>query len=128
MSTVVWTMLGGSLGALSRYFMGLWIMKAYEAPRIPIAMVLVNGLGSFALGLLLGAIWNEQSYSLLGTEELYSFLAVGFLGAFTTFSTFSVEALLLWQKGKVKEFLVYVTITTVMSIGLFILGAWVGML
>jgi CrcB protein len=103
MSTVLWTMLGGSLGAISRYFMGLWLMKAYEAPRIPVAMILVNGLGSLGLGVLLGATWNEQSYLLLGKEAVYSFLAVGFFGAFTTFSTFSVEAITLWQKGKLKN-------------------------
>jgi CrcB protein len=73
MSTVLWTMLGGSLGALSRYFMGLWIMKAFKAPRIPIAMILVNGLGSFGLGVLLEAIWNEQSDFSLGKEGVYSF-------------------------------------------------------
>jgi CrcB protein len=128
MSTVLWTMLGGSLGALSRYFMGLWIMKAYKTPRIPIAMVLVNGFGSFGLGVLLGATWNEQNYFLLGKEGVYSFLAVGFFGAFTTFSTFSVEAIMLWQKGKVKEFVLYVMVTVVMSIALFILGTWLGML
>lgn len=128
MSTALWTMLGGSLGALSRYFMGLWIMQAYKAPRFPLAMLCVNGIGSFSLGLLLGAIQNEQGYLFLGKEEVYAFLAVGFLGAFTTFSTFSVEAIMLWQKGKLKEFVLYVVITIVMSIVLFVLGTWLGML
>jgi CrcB protein len=128
MSTVIWMMLGGSLGALSRYFMGLWIMRTYKAPRIPIAMVLVNGIGSFGLGFLLGAIRNENSYLFLGQEEVYAFLSVGFFGAFTTFSTFSIEAIMLWQKRKIKEFVFYVLITVVMSIILFVLGLWVGLL
>lgn len=71
--------LGGAVGAVGRYLAGRWLPPRYG---VPWGTLLVNVLGSFVLGLVLGAGLPNWLTVLLGT---------GFCGALTTFSTFSVE-------------------------------------
>lgn len=121
--------LGGSLGAVGRYILGLYIMKRLPNPTFPTAMLIVNTLGSFGLGYLIAFIYHdflaypflEQAYSLM-----YLFLGIGFFGAFTTFSTFSVEAMLLVQKRYYAKLTAYVGLTILGSIIFFIIGYWIG--
>lgn len=77
---------GGALGAVCRY----WVGQAITTGEFPWSTLLVNVLGSFILGILL--------FSNTG-ESLVLFAGVGFCGAFTTFSSFSVETVQLWDSG-----------------------------
>lgn len=77
---------GGAIGAVLRY----WVSVRLESDRFPWATLSVNVLGSFALGLLVFAGAGETTMQLLG---------IGVCGAFTTFSTFSVETVRLWERG-----------------------------
>lgn len=81
---------GGFLGAIGRYGVSL----AFAGSAFPYATLIVNVVGSFAIGLVAG--WVES-----GTlEEAHrQFVAVGLLGALTTFSTFSLETLMLLRAG-----------------------------
>lgn len=79
----------GALGAVSRHLCGQWV-KANVDLDFPLATLLINALGSLLLGLLAGL-----ASSGLVPEHLRGPLAIGLLGSFTTFSTFSVETLTL---------------------------------
>lgn len=71
---------------------------AWVGTAFPWSTLFVNVAGSFAMGLLAGwfAYRGEQS-----TQSLRLFLTTGVLGGFTTFSTFSLDAVLLWERGQV---------------------------
>jgi CrcB protein len=87
--------LGGALGVNARYWLGLW-MSRWTSPRFPWATFTINVSGSFAIGLLsvgLGRWLPHPTARLL--------IVVGFLGGYTTFSTFSFDSLALWERGEV---------------------------
>lgn len=86
---------GGFLGANARYVMARAVGTAVEA-RFPLGTFLVNVLGSFLLGLL-GALIVQKTF--LSSDTLRLALGVGFLGAFTTFSTFEFETHALLEDG-----------------------------
>jgi CrcB protein len=110
---------GGALGAVSRYWLMLWV-AALGATRYPWGTLLVNVLGSCAIGVLYVLITEK----LLLTEHWRALLVVGYLGAFTTFSTFSLDALLLLQEGRLLPAAAYVG----GSVLLCLAGAWLGMI
>lgn len=80
---MIFIALGGFLGAISRYLISVFL-KAHTKSVFPIATFFVNMLGSFALGLVISSDLSPVYLSFFGK---------GFLGAFTTFSTFSYEAI-----------------------------------
>ena len=90
--------LSGAAGALSRYGLSLWIaaLSARQAwYSFPLATLLINVSGSFALGLVMGLAGRGAL-----SAELRLALGVGFLGAFTTFSAFSVDLDTLITRGE----------------------------
>jgi len=108
---------GGAVGALSRYWL-MYCVSALGATRFPWGTLLVNVLGSCAVGVLFVII----SERLILSEQWRGLLVVGFLGAFTTFSTFSLDALVLIQEGRLLPALAYVG----MSVLLCLAGTWLG--
>ena len=89
--------LGGALGALGRYFLSTWIYSKGESV-FPWGTFIVNTLGCFILGLVY--IWSTEK--LIISTNTKTFLAVGVLGAFTTFSTFSLDTLSIIKAGEFK--------------------------
>jgi CrcB protein len=85
---------GGALGAVSRYWMSGWVAAATDG-SFPWGTLTVNVVGSFFLGFVLVLL-----DTMLDSTPVRALVAVGFLGAFTTFSTFSYEALALIQDGE----------------------------
>ena len=86
--------LGAILGANARYLVGLWAAERLGA-GFPYGTLLVNVSGSFVLGFLIAALDGRLPLP----SDLRFFLGVGFLGAFTTFSSFTVETLLLTREA-----------------------------
>ena len=86
--------LGAVLGANARYLVGLWAAQRLGAD-FPYGTLLVNVSGSFVLGFLIAALEGRLPLP----SDLRFFLGVGFLGAFTTFSSFTVETLLLTREA-----------------------------
>ena len=85
---------GGALGAMGRHFVSVQI-EHWFGSSIPWATLVVNVIGSFLLGVLYEAgtiMWQP-------TVELKAFLTIGLLGAFTTFSTFSMDVVVLVERG-----------------------------
>lgn len=77
---------GGAIGAVCRYAVGQWL--AHD--RFPFATLGVNVVGSFVLGLVMFAPVNTEVFLLIG---------VGACGSFTTYSSFSVQTVRLWETG-----------------------------
>ena len=102
---------GGALGAMARYAVSIWVFN-YSSDKFPYATLSVNVLGSFIMGLLFVIIIERAALP----AEMRSLLMVGFLGAFTTFSTFSLDALSLWQNGHFFVALVYVLATVILCL------------
>ncbi len=88
--------LGGFLGANARYWLGLWITGRWGA-QFPWATFAINVTGSFLLGVLLEFLAERGELNAGPTLRLL--LAVGFLGAYTTFSTFEYDNLQLLMLG-----------------------------
>ena len=86
--------IGGALGAMARYGVSTHLFPAY-AGRFPLGTFTVNLLGSFLMGVCFILIVDRGLLS----AEWRSVITAGFLGAFTTFSTFALEAFNLWQQG-----------------------------
>jgi CrcB protein len=84
---------GGGLGALLRYGVSGWV-QGWTAGPFPWGTMTVNALGSLLLGVTL--VWLETTAV---SSELRQFATIGLLGAFTTFSTFSYEAIALLRDG-----------------------------
>lgn len=85
----------GALGAVSRYYTSEFVNRLAES-GVPLGTMTVNLLGSFALGFLL--VWARSRAT---STQLRNFVGVGFLGSFTTFSTFSWETVELARAGEV---------------------------
>ncbi len=85
---------GGVLGVNARYWLGVWISK-WASPQFPWATFVINVSGSFAIGFLtvLLARW-------LPHPNVRMLLLVGFLGGYTTFSTFAYESATLLERGE----------------------------
>lgn len=90
---------GGAIGSLARYFTGLLVARFWGHP-FPLATFSINMVGSFLLGIL-GAWLVSRGTETNGAADFVRFgLGMGFLSAFTTFSTFELENLRLIEDGR----------------------------
>ena len=109
---------GGALGANTRYLVASWATAQWGA-QFPVATLLINVSGSFVIGLYLTLATERFT----GHPAVRLLVATGFLGAYTTFSTFSVEALRLIESGDAAAAIS----DMVASVVLCILAAAIGM-
>lgn len=112
---------GGSLGAVSRLLLSNQ-MYAWLGRDFVYGTLTVNVLGSFLLGLLTVLMIDKIHLSL----EWRAFLIVGFLGAFTTFSTFAFETVQYLQEGAIEKAILNIVANVVLTIGFVWLGIVVG--
>ena len=113
--------LGGAVGALSRHYMAAAVSRAFGL-GFPYGTLTVNVVGCFLMGLLVEALALRFSI----TPEARGFLAVGLLGGFTTFSAFSLEVALLYERGQLLLAALYVVASVVLSIAALFGGLAVG--
>ncbi|WEK05870.1 MAG: fluoride efflux transporter CrcB [Candidatus Devosia phytovorans] len=111
---------GGALGAMARYGTGVLVGRLWPM-SFPLATLLINIIGAFAMGLFVGLMAR-----LLPTwqEDARLFVAVGILGGFTTFSSFSLDAIVLMERGEWLSAGAYV----LLSVVLCLFGLYLGLL
>jgi CrcB protein len=112
---------GGALGATARYSVGLAAIRLGGA-GLPFGTWAVNLAGSFLIGLAVPFVVTKTG----GMEGLRVALVIGFLGSFTTFSTFSLDTLALWESGRPGWALVNVGLSVVFGLFFVALGLWIG--
>ena len=103
---------GGALGALSRHGLSSLITRLTEGSAFPLGILVCNVLGSFLMGVLISTLALKGHAS----ENLRAFLSVGFLGAFTTFSTFSLETVTLIERGAYMHAGLYIVSSVAVSV------------
>lgn len=116
--TVLQVALGGAIGAAARFMAGIWIARLW-GQGFPLAILSVNVLGSFLMGLFV--IFAARN----NVPGLQPFVMAGLLGGFTTFSAFSLEAVTLVERGQTAAAILYVTLSVVLSILGLVLGLWI---
>jgi len=112
MNALFFVAVGGAIGAVGRHLVASQVMRL-TAGGFPFGTMTVNILGSFILGLLAGAMALKWSVS----AETRAFLVVGMLGGFTTFSAFSLDAILLYERGEWLHAAAYIVGTVILSVG-----------
>jgi CrcB protein len=120
----LWIGVGAVLGANARYLVGVWAGTQLGS-GFPFGTLIVNTTGSFALGLIAGLAGSRVNV----TPEVRLLLAVGFLGAYTTFSSFTVETLVLARDGGVWVGILNVLANNLLGLACalvgFIISQWV---
>ena len=118
MNTYIAIAFGGALGAISRFWLHTAVQR-FNGSSFPLGTFAVNILGSFLIGMFFVVLAEKAQLS----ESWRPLIVVGFLGAMTTFSTFSLDALLLFEQGNYNIALFYI----VSSVALCLLAAFAGM-
>jgi fluoride exporter len=110
---------GGGIGAALRHGVNV-AAAAWFGTGFPWGTMIVNIVGSFVIGGL--AAWFAFRGDAMWTQPLRLFLATGILGGFTTFSAFSLDVVLLWDRGQVAAAAAYVAASIALSILALALG------
>lgn len=119
MLTWVSVAVGGAVGALFRYYLAGLLNS--QAEKLPLGTLFCNVLGSLVMGVMFVLVMEKAKLS----PDLRPLLMVGFLGAFTTFSSFSLETVSLMQQGHIMSAAIYVLLSVILCILAAGLGIWV---
>lgn len=117
-SSIVFVAIGGAIGASLRYSATLGV-TAWLGKGFPYTTLLVNILGSFIMGLLFSLI----EHGIVAELPWRPLIGVGILGALTTFSTFSLDTLLMLQNGEWQKAIINILLNVLVCI----FAAWLGM-
>jgi CrcB protein len=111
--------LGAGLGGALRHGVNI-VAAALFGVGFPVGTLFINIAGSFAMGLL--TEWFALKFD--PGQHVRLFVTTGLIGGFTTFSTFSLETVLLVERGTARTAAAYVLLSVVLSIGALVAGLW----
>ena len=111
--------LGGALGSMARHGLNQLIHQRAISSTFPFGIFVINVIGSTIIGLVTGAITSARWSA---SYEARTFVVVGLLGGFTTFSSFSLDTLALVRNGHAPQ----AVLNVVGQVGLSLLGVWAG--
>ncbi|MDA4843828.1 fluoride efflux transporter CrcB [Hoeflea poritis] len=117
MSHILIVALGGAVGATLRHLANLATLRMF-GPGFPWGTLTVNIVGSFAMGLFIELLMRRLD----GSQELRLLIATGVLGGFTTFSAFSLDFAVMWERGALLNASVYAVSSVVLSIAALFAG------
>ncbi len=120
----LYVFIGGGLGAVCRY-MATTAIGARFGLLFPLGTLFVNTLGSFLMALVMGILLSLAKSANMLPESLRLLLTVGFLGGFTTFSSFSMETLTLINGGSILLALANVCANILLGLGAAMLGLYI---
>ncbi|MEM8498620.1 MAG: fluoride efflux transporter CrcB [Pseudomonadota bacterium] len=118
--TVLWVAIGGALGAVARFLLANDIQARIEHQvfGVPASTLMVNIIGSTVIGVFYVLVVEKGSFN----PQLQSLMMIGFLAAFTTFSTFSLDSIHLLQAGHYALAIGYIIVSVVVCIGMCMLA------
>lgn len=119
MSTIIAISIGGSFGAVSRYYLSK-IITDYFGAIFPWGTLIVNSIGSLLIGFFF-VLFDK----VILPNEFKSFTAIGFIGAFTTFSTFALESINLLRDGEIKLGLLNIIFNNFIGIIFVLIGFFI---
>ncbi len=119
-STIIVVAIGGAFGAVARYGVNIGAVQVF-GHGFPWGTMVVNILGSFLMGIAIAKFAQMDNVS----QELKTLCVTGFLGAFTTFSTFSLDFVSMWERGEMVQAFGYILVSVVVSILALFLALWI---
>jgi CrcB protein len=123
--SVILVALGGAVGSSARYLLGEIITSFSRGQIFPLSTIAVNVLGSFLAGILHFVFVNYMESLSLNVRLV---IMTGFLGGFTTFSTFSLDALRLLNAGQIGVAASYIILSVILSILAIFFGFYISSL
>ncbi|WP_454887888.1 fluoride efflux transporter CrcB [Sphingomonas oryzagri] len=119
MLTTLWVAIGGAIGTIARYWLNL-LVTSRLGEAMPWGTILINITGSFAIGLF--AALTEPGGRLPVPPDVRTFVMVGLCGGYTTFSSFSLQTLTLFEAGEPGR----AAANVMGSVALCLFGVWLG--
>ncbi len=109
---------GGFAGAIMRYLVGGWVHRIFAGSTFPLGTMTVNVIGCFLIGIGWGLIETRSLFS----PHMRALVLIGFLGSFTTFSTFGFETFHLARSGQTVWSVLNITLSLVLGLAAVIGG------
>ncbi|MFC2102384.1 fluoride efflux transporter FluC [Bacteroidota bacterium] len=117
---LIFLLAGGAIGTLGRYLISGWVHQIYLG-LFPLGTLIVNGTGSFVIGL----IWGMTELTSV-PSTMRTFIFIGILGGFTTFSSFALESMNLFRDGEIKLGIVNILANNFLALFLVFGGYFLG--
>lgn len=121
MKSIVLVFIGGGLGSIVRYLLNKWVSSMHQI-NFPFGTLVVNIVACFVLGLIVGLADHKQ----LMSPDARIFWAVGVCGGFSTFSTFTLESLTLFQMSANVSAVIYILVSVVICLCATVVGIALG--
>ena len=121
MSNILLVAIGGAIGSVGRYLVGLWATRL-AGPNFPWGTLTVNVVGAFAIGLLVEMVARCFDAS----NEMRAFIVTGILGGFTTWSSFTLDTMVLFERGEVGLSALYLLASLLVSFAAIFAGLALG--